>query len=154
MPDIKYIGIKQKAAEFSYNWNFPNCILTIDGKHVRIRSASNSESLFHNYKHYFSIVLLAMVDAKYKFVAVDIGSFGKEGASGIFLKSNMGKQILIGTFKFLEHCSLLGSDKVTPHVIVGDEAFHLHKHIMKPYTRKSSRENPVESIFNYRFNRA
>ncbi|CAI6373994.1 unnamed protein product [Macrosiphum euphorbiae] len=116
MSDIKNIDFKQKAAEFSYKWNFPNCILAIDGKHVRIRSPSNSGSLFHNYKDYFSIVLLAMVDANYKFVAVDIGSFGKEGDSGIFLKSNMGKQILNGTFKFPEHCNLLGSDKVAPHL--------------------------------------
>jgi len=154
IPDIKNIDFKQKAAEFSYKWNFPNCILAIDGKHIRIRSPSNTGSLFHNYKEYFSLVLWAMVDANYKFVAVDIGSFGKEGDNGIFLKSNMGKQILDGTFGFPEQCNLPGSDKVAPHVIVGDEAFSLHKHIMKPYTRKSARENPAESVFNYRLSRA
>lgn len=41
-----------------------------------------------------------MVDANYKFIAVDIGSFGREGDSGIFLKSNMGKKILDGSFGF------------------------------------------------------
>jgi len=120
IPDIKNIDFKQKAAEFSYKWNFPNCILAIDGKHIHIRSPSNTGSLFHNYKEYFSLVLLAMVDANYKFVAIDIDSFDKEGDSGIFLKSNMGKQnILDGTFGFPEQCNHPGSDKVAPHVIVG-----------------------------------
>jgi len=154
LPDSKNIDYKQKSAEFAYKWNFPNCILGIDGKHVRIRSLNNSGSLFLNYKDFFSIVLLAMVDANYKFVAVDIGSFGKEGDSGIFLKSNIGQNILNGTFGFPEPCQLPGSDKVAPHVIVGDEAFRLHKNIMKPYTRKSAREKPSEAVFNYRLSRA
>ncbi|XP_015363535.1 PREDICTED: uncharacterized protein LOC107161582 [Diuraphis noxia] len=95
-----------------------------------------------------------MVDANYTFIVVDIGSFGKEGDSGIFLKSNMGQKILNGTFGFPEQCQLPGSDKVAPHVIVGDEAFRLHKHILKPYTRKSARENPSKTVFNYRLSRA
>lgn len=84
IPDIKNIDFKQKAAKFSYKWNFPNWILAIDGKHIQILSSSNTGSLFHNYKEYFSLVLLALVDANYKFVSVDIGSFCKEGDSGIF----------------------------------------------------------------------
>jgi len=66
--------------------------LAIDGKHIHIRSPSNTGTLFYNYKDYFFLVILAMVDANYKSVAVDIGSFGKESDSGIYLKSNMGQQ--------------------------------------------------------------
>lgn len=47
------IDFKQKAEEFAYKWNFPNCIAAIDGKHIRVRSPSNSGSLFHNYKDFF-----------------------------------------------------------------------------------------------------
>ncbi|KAL4153924.1 hypothetical protein QTP88_001757 [Uroleucon formosanum] len=75
LSDSKNIDYKQKSAEFSYKWNFTNCILAIDGKHVRIRSPNKSGTLYYNYKDFFSIVLLAMVDENYKFVAVDIGSF-------------------------------------------------------------------------------
>ncbi|KAL4148137.1 hypothetical protein QTP88_002430 [Uroleucon formosanum] len=154
MPNPNTIDFKTKAAEFSCKWNFPNCILAIDGKHIRIRSPSNSGSLFHNYKDFFSIVLLAMVDANYKFIVVDIGSYGKEGDSGIFLKSIMGKQVLDGSFCFPEDSVLPGSDIVVPHVIVGDEAFRLHNHIMKPYTRKASKNDITKKIFNYRLSRA
>jgi len=64
-----------------------------------------------------------MVDANYKFIAVDAGSLGKEEDNGIFLKSKMGKQVLNGSFGFPESCKLPGSDMIVPHVIIGDEAF-------------------------------
>jgi len=154
LPDITTVDFNVRASEFWTKWNFPNCILAIDGKHVRVRSPNNSGSLFFNYKDYFSIVLLAMIDANYKFIAIDVGSFGKEGDSGIFLKSTMGKKILDGSFGFLEAKQLPGSTKVLPHVIVGDEAFRLHTNIMKPYTKKASRDDKSKSIFNYRLSRA
>jgi len=91
--------------------NFPNCILTIDEKHVNIRSPNKSGSLFYNYKDFFSIVLQAMVKVNYEFVAVDIGSFGKESDSSIFLKSYLGQQILNGRFGFPEQCQIPGSDR-------------------------------------------
>lgn len=126
----------------------------IDGKHVRIKCPNNTGSLFFNYKDYFLYLLLALVDANYKFIAIDIGSLGREGDSGIFLKTTMGKNILNGTFGFPEDAQLPGSEKILPHVIIGDEAFRLHTHIMKPYTRKSARSEKSKAIFNYKLSRA
>lgn len=146
--DPKNIDFKGKAAEFSSELNFQNCFLEIDEKHIR--TPKNSGNLFHNYKDLFSVVLLAIVDANYKFIAVDIGSYGKEGDSGIFLKSTIGKQVLNKSFDFLEDSTLPGSSVVVPHVIVGDEAFRLHKHIMKPYTKKAGRNDITKTVFNYR----
>lgn len=74
------------AHDFWNKWNFPNCVGAIDGKHIRIFSPNKRGSLFLNYKDFFSIVLLAIVDAHCKFIFVDIGSYGKEGDSGIFKK--------------------------------------------------------------------
>lgn len=56
---------------------------------IRIFSPKNSGSLFCNNKDFFSIVLLAIVDANCKFIYVDIGSYGKEGDNGIFTKSKI-----------------------------------------------------------------
>ncbi|KAF0687727.1 protein ANTAGONIST OF LIKE HETEROCHROMATIN PROTEIN 1-like, partial [Aphis craccivora] len=128
------VDFKTKADEFWTKWNFPNCILAIDGKHVRIRCPNNSGSLFFNHKDYFSTVLLAMVDANYKFVAIDVGSYGKEGDS--------------------EDCALPGTDMIVPHVILGDQAFRLHKHILRPFSQKAARGDNSKTIFNYRLSRA
>ena len=56
------------ADDFFMRWNFPNCIGAIDGKHIMIQCPVNSESLFYNYKSYFSIVLLVVTSADYRFV--------------------------------------------------------------------------------------
>ena len=49
---------------FAKNWNFPNCIGALDGKHVVMRKPHHSGSTFHNYKGQKSIVLMAAVNAE------------------------------------------------------------------------------------------
>lgn len=154
LPSPTETYFKSRALEFWERWNFPNCVGAIDGKHVRIVCPKKSGSLFFNYKNYFSIVLLAIVDAKYKFLAIDVGSYGKEGDSGIFSKSSIGKRIYSEQFGLPQASQLPGSNKCLPFVIVGDEAFRLHTHIMKPYNRAQAKEDFEKGVFNYRLSRA
>lgn len=65
----------QIAKEFYEITKFPNVIGDIDGKHIRIQKPDNGGSEDFNYKNYFSVVLMAWVDADYKFMFVDIGSY-------------------------------------------------------------------------------
>ena len=62
-------------------------------KHITIQSPADSASLYFNYKGTFSVVLLAMVDAFYRFIYVDIGSLWKQSDAGIFGHSNLGKAL-------------------------------------------------------------
>ena len=69
--------------------NFPNCNGAIDGKHIKINYPTPSGSLYYNYKKYYSIVLLAVVDAYYRFIFLDIGSYGKASDYAIYTNSSL-----------------------------------------------------------------
>lgn len=86
MPSPTREQFQRNEIEFNERWDFPNCLGCLDGKHVRIRCPCQTGSLYYNYKDFFSIVLLALVGPDYKFIGVDIGSFGREGDAGKNLK--------------------------------------------------------------------
>jgi len=67
-------------------------------ENVRIRCPQGTGSQFYNYKSYFSIHLQAIVDAKYKYVTVDIGAFGRQSDSGVFTESNVFRHLEAGPF--------------------------------------------------------
>jgi hypothetical protein len=70
--------------KFSLKWNFPNRVGSIDGKQLRLKCPSNSGSTHYNYKHYYSIA-----DARYRFIAIDVGAYGKQSDGGIFRHNSL-----------------------------------------------------------------
>lgn len=142
------------ANRFSSMWSFPNCIGALDGKHVEINAPPNSGSNYFNYKRTFSVVLLALVNADYRFIAVDIGSYGKNSDGGIFGSSRLGKALHNGTLDIPGSKQLPGSDSPTPYVIVADSAFPLKTYLMRPYPESRHDLTIQNRIYNYRHCRA
>jgi hypothetical protein len=77
MPSPTEEIFKENAKDFNIRWNFPNCIGSINGNHIRIHCPPNSGNQHFNYKQYYSIVLQVVLDANIKFVTVDVGAYGK-----------------------------------------------------------------------------
>jgi hypothetical protein len=82
------------AQGFSKHANFPNCVGAVDGKLIRIEKPGRSGSLYFNYRHYCSIVLLAVEDSNFRFVYADIGSYGKDSDASIFRNCFLWQKLL------------------------------------------------------------
>uniref|UniRef100_A0A2S2PHY3 Putative nuclease HARBI1 n=1 Tax=Schizaphis graminum TaxID=13262 RepID=A0A2S2PHY3_SCHGA len=133
--------------------NFPNCLGSIDGKHIRCRNPNNSGSLFYNHKKYFSIVLMAVVDANLNFIFIDVGAYGREADSNVFRQSIFGKKLYTNQLQIPDAVSLpLTENNSQPFVFVADEAFGLHTNLLRPYPGRGL--NNTRRIFNYRLSRA
>ncbi|KAK4875957.1 hypothetical protein RN001_012379 [Aquatica leii] len=123
------------------------------GKHVVLQAPVGSGSEYFNYKSFFSIVLFALVDANYNFVFADVGCQGRISDGGVFKNSLLWKKIESNTLAFPEPAVLPGRQKIIPFVMLADDAFALHEHVLKPYAGMHNKGS-LERIFNYRLSRA
>ncbi|KAK5648279.1 hypothetical protein RI129_003171 [Pyrocoelia pectoralis] len=133
-------------------WNTPNVVGAMDGKHVVLRAPRSAGSTFYNYKGDHSSVLLAVVDANYQFIYIDVGTNGRISDGGVYRQSSLSTAVSTNTLKFPEDRCLPGRTMPIPFVLVADAAFPLQSRIIKPYPfRNMTRQ---QRIFNYRLSRA
>ncbi|CAH1964555.1 unnamed protein product, partial [Acanthoscelides obtectus] len=97
------------ASDFETIANFPHCIGAVDGKHVRLTCPFRSGSMYFNYKDYYSVVLMAVADSKYRFVFVNVGSYGKDCDSSTFKRSSLWQSIESNTQPLPEDKCLPGT---------------------------------------------
>lgn len=164
----KYLALPSSAEEWktiarhsSERWQYPNCIGACDGKHVQIRHPDNSGSQFYNYKGFFSIVLLAIVDYDYRFLYVDVGCQGRISDGGVYRHCTFYTAIENGSLNLPGPVSLPKSvdpiweydqsEEPVPFVFVADDAFPLGIHCMKPFSQ--SKMSDRNRVFNYRLSR-
>lgn len=148
------------ADSFEEKWQLPHCVGAADGKHVRILHPQNSGSVFYNYKGYYSIVLMAVVDADYNFIFADVGCQGRISDSGVmkntlFWKKLVNNELHLPESKPLPSASQPSfdpdSDIPIPYFFAGDEAFPLEANVMKPFAQRGLSDE--RRIFNYRLSR-
>ncbi|XP_067647650.1 putative nuclease HARBI1 [Eurosta solidaginis] len=143
---------KMEANAFNQRWNFPHCIGAIDGKHVNIKKPPGSGSFYFNYKKHFSIIMMAVVNANYEFLMVDVGANGRASDAGLFSQTKFFKQRKENKLRLPKPELLPGYNEKMPFVFVADDAFPLMENIMKPFSHNSLEKSDI--IFNYRLSRA
>ncbi|XP_025995448.2 uncharacterized protein LOC105194390 [Solenopsis invicta] len=143
---------KSFSEEFMRKWEFSNCLGAIDGRHMRIQAPLNSGSTFYNYKQFFSIILLAICDASYKFTWVDIGQYGSISDGGVWANTDFANDIAAGNLPLPDPTPLPETNIPFSFVFIGDEAFPLSTYMMRLYPRKNLTDDM--RIFNYRLSRA
>uniref|UniRef100_A0A673L854 DDE Tnp4 domain-containing protein n=1 Tax=Sinocyclocheilus rhinocerous TaxID=307959 RepID=A0A673L854_9TELE len=144
---------KKVSEGFQTTAKFPNCLGALDGKHIRIRPPPpHCGAQFFNYKHFNSIVMMALVDSNYRFLYVDVGCNGRVSDGGVFRGSTLQESLEQRTANIPQPTPLPGTDMSMPFFVVADEAFPLKSYLMKPFARRGlSRE---QRVFNYRLSRA
>ncbi|KAL1443609.1 hypothetical protein MTO96_045930, partial [Rhipicephalus appendiculatus] len=131
---------------FSSQWNFPNVVGCIDGKHFAMQCPRNSGSDYFNYKGFYHIVMLAVADADYRVVLVDVGAQGRISDGAFFIESSIRK---VFEPKSLQLPSAVNG---WPFFMVGDAAFPLRTYLMRPFPGRQLDDR--KRIFNYRLSRA
>jgi hypothetical protein len=111
---------REIAREMYETWNFPHCIGAIDGKHVRITCPRHTGTMYYNYKHFFLIVLLGVVDANYTFSVIDVGGYGKQSDGGTFRSSALFTLMESNQLQIPADDVLPNTEIQMPYVFIGD----------------------------------
>ena len=119
----------------------------MDGKHVQRKCPVIPGSCYFNYKSSFSIVLLALVDADYKVLYVDVGCNRRISDGGVFRNSSLSNALSLNTLNIP-----LSDSENFPYVVAADDAFPLKTYMMKPYAFK--KPCTEKRVFNYHLSRA
>ena len=139
------------AEKFERRWNVPHACGALDGKHIVIRKPGSSGSLYHNYKGFFSIVLMRLVDADYNFLWIDVGGNRYMSDAMIYNDSELIDCISDGSIGFPAPAPLPHDDQDTPYFLLGDDAFGLRTYMMKPFAARNLTKE--QRIYNYRITR-
>ena len=135
------------SEEFRSQWNFPHCLGAIDGKHVSIKKPVGSGSFYFNYTKFFSIVLMAVVNAKYEFLMVDVGINGRVSDGGVINQTEFGRrfnkhQLHLPRPEVLEE----GDSVPLPYAFVGDDEFAMTENMLKPYSEVHGKLNNDQRV--------
>ncbi|KAF2905500.1 hypothetical protein ILUMI_00666 [Ignelater luminosus] len=142
---------KTISNEFLTQWNVPNTVGAMDGKHVVFRPPKSAGSHYYNYKGTHSIVLLAIVDASCRFLYIDVGTNGQISDGGVFEDCDFAVELNRHSLNIPEDTPLPGMTIPVPHVLLADAAFPAQQHILKPFPMKDMTKH--QRIYNYQISR-
>ena len=141
--------IEETVRDFWDLWGYPQCLGAIDGCHIAVSPPKEQATDYYNYKGWYSVVLLAVVDSKYRFRYVHIGTPGRVNDAFIFKNSNLKRKL--ESVELNSHTKRIEDVEVPVHLI-GDSAFPLLATLMKPYSSSATMSD--EETFDYRLSRA
>ena len=76
---------------------------------------------------------MAVFDAKYRFTLVDIGDTGRQSDGSVYTNSHLGYPIENDLLNIPQPSNFTQSEMILSYVFIGDDAFGLNNHLMKPY---------------------
>ena len=139
--------------EMDSEWQFPFAFSAIDGSHLPTKcppGGPQAMKQYHNFKNFYSIILLGLVDPNYRFIWASVGAPGNTHDSTLFQSTSLWEKITAGSI--LPQSVLEIKGQVVPPLILGDGAFSMRTWIIKPYGDAILDEQ--KRYLNYRLSRA
>lgn len=112
-------GWREIADKYLKKWQVPNCLGSMDGKHIKLQCPPKSGSDYINYKKYFSIVLFALVDADYNFLYANVGCQGRISDGGVFNNSALCRLLNDNELNIPHKTPLTGRHLPVPYFFFG-----------------------------------
>ena len=83
---------KERLLDIDAEWQFPYAFAGTDGSHLPIKCPNGGQEAMkqhYNFKNLYSVVLLALVDAKYRFIWASLGVLGNTHDSTYFQSTSL-----------------------------------------------------------------
>ena len=129
-------GWRAISDKFHQKWNFPHTCGALNGKHIAYKCPPKSGSQNFNYRGFYSVALMAFVDADYKFIWEDLGSTGSASNTLIYTNSEIKELAEDETITFPAPDPLPNDYQDVPYFFIVDGAFALRETMVKPYSRR------------------
>ncbi|KAL1480501.1 hypothetical protein MTO96_050975 [Rhipicephalus appendiculatus] len=127
---------------------FPQAIGALDGCHIPVSPPEEHATDYFNYKGWYSMILLALVDHQYRFRYINVGSPGRCHDAFVYGRSDFRKLVESDFFK--TPVSIIEGTTVAP-IILCDQAFPLTANLQKPFANAVT--GTRERMFNYQLSR-
>ncbi|XP_075538681.1 uncharacterized protein LOC142573058 [Dermacentor variabilis] len=141
--------IEDHMREFFAMTEFPQGVGALDGCHFPVSPPKEHASDYHNYKGWYSMILLAVVDHRYRFCYTNVGSPGRCHDAFVYGRSALRK--LVESDSFQHPTAAIEGVHVLP-IILCDQAFSLTCNLQKPYA--NALPNTPEHAFNYNLSKS
>ena len=151
MPKDLY-SLREIMETFDQEWQFQCCFGAVNGCHIPIKcpkgGAENAKE-YHNFTNFYSIVVMAISDARYRFIWASSGYPGNSHDAIIFQSTHLFQKISDGGF--IPQCSKKDGGTDIYLTLIGDSAFPFLPWLMKPYGNAVITDK--QRYFNYQLSR-
>ena len=93
--------IRHVMGNFGEEWQFPYAFAAVDGSHFHIKclnGGAQAVQQYFSFKGFYSIVLMALVDAEYRFIWASVGAPGNAHDSTLLQSTDLWRNIVEGDF--------------------------------------------------------
>ena len=140
---------KHSMEKFGEEWQFPYAFSAVDGSHLPIEcpnGGAQAMKQYFNFKGFYSIVLMTLFGAEYRFTWASVGAPGNTHDSTLLQSTDLWKKIVDGSI--IPSVAQQVENVEIPPLILGDGAFPLRTWIMKPHGDAILPDD--KRYFNYR----